>query len=54
MDKDTPAVAVCRSGARSLRAAATLQKLGFTKVASMAGGMIACRWVLILGGSVSR
>ncbi len=43
IDKDTPVVAVCRSGGRSLRAAATLQKLGFTKVASMAGGMIAWR-----------
>ncbi len=42
LDRDRPVVAVCRSGARSAQAVAILQKLGFDRVANMAGGMI--RW----------
>ena len=40
--KDAPVVLVCRSGGRSGRAAEDLEKRGFRKVASMAGGML--RW----------
>lgn len=42
LDRARPVVAVCRSGARSAQAVAILQRLGFTQVANMAGGMI--RW----------
>lgn len=38
-DKDLPVVTVCRSGQRSLGAAATLKNMGFSRVASMTGGM---------------
>lgn len=38
---DEPVVLVCRSGARSGRAAATLVAMGFTRVMNMAGGMMA-------------
>lgn len=34
-------VLVCRSGNRSARATALLQRAGFTRVANLAGGMIA-------------
>ncbi len=37
--RDTPVVLVCRSGGRSAKAALTLLELGFSKVASMRGGM---------------
>ena len=40
--RDRPVVAVCRSGARSAHAVATLAKAGFTDVANLAGGML--RW----------
>ena len=40
-DRKTPLVTVCRSGARSARAARTLKELGFHSVASMRGGMLA-------------
>ncbi len=40
--RDRPVVAVCRSGARSARAVALLQKAGFAEVANLAGGML--RW----------
>jgi len=40
--RDTPVVAVCRSGARSAQAVAMLQKAGFADVANLAGGML--RW----------
>lgn len=43
IDKEAPVVVFCRSGARSARAAASLQKLGFSQVASMRGGMISWR-----------
>ncbi len=42
LDRERPIVAVCRSGARSAQAVAILQRLGFDRVANMAGGMI--RW----------
>ena len=41
--RDRPIVIVCRSGGRSGKAALALTSLGFTKVASMRGGMIAWR-----------
>jgi len=40
--RDQNIVLLCRSGGRSGRAANQFRKLGFTRVASMAGGMI--RW----------
>ncbi|HRG96892.1 MAG TPA: rhodanese-like domain-containing protein [Polyangiaceae bacterium] len=40
-DKDAELVLVCRSGARSGRAAALLTQLGFTKAMNMVGGMLA-------------
>ena len=40
-DRDAPLVLVCRSGGRSGKAALSLRRLGFDKVASMAGGMTA-------------
>ncbi len=42
LDRERPIVAVCRSGARSAQAVVILQRLGFGKVANLAGGMI--RW----------
>ena len=42
LDRERPVVTVCRSGARSAQAVVILQRLGFAKVANMAGGMI--RW----------
>lgn len=42
-DRDAPIVIVCRSGRRSGRAATALESLGFTRVASLTGGML--RWV---------
>jgi glyoxylase-like metal-dependent hydrolase (beta-lactamase superfamily II)/rhodanese-related sulfurtransferase len=40
--KDTPAVMVCRSGARSAQATVMLRNAGYSKVANLAGGML--RW----------
>jgi sulfur dioxygenase len=40
--RDQPVVTVCRSGARSARAAAMLAKAGFAEVANLSGGML--RW----------
>lgn len=40
-DRQAPVILVCRSGGRSGRAAAELRAMGFTKVASMRGGMLA-------------
>lgn len=40
-DRSQPIVTVCRSGGRSARAATELLGLGFTRVASMRGGMMA-------------
>ncbi|HRZ60013.1 MAG TPA: rhodanese-like domain-containing protein, partial [Rubrivivax sp.] len=40
--RDRPIVTVCRSGARSARAAAMLAKAGFEQVANLRGGML--RW----------
>ncbi|HWI36623.1 MAG TPA: MBL fold metallo-hydrolase [Burkholderiales bacterium] len=42
LDKQTPIVAVCRSGARSAQATVILGKAGFDKVANLSGGML--RW----------
>lgn len=39
-DRSEPIVVVCRSGARSGRAARLLESMGFGKVASMRGGML--------------
>lgn len=38
-NKSTPVVMVCQVGARSSRAVATAQKLGYEKVQSLAGGL---------------
>jgi len=40
-DRDAPVVLVCRSGRRSERAADRLRSLGFQRVASLTGGMLA-------------
>ena len=40
-DRHAPLVVICRSGGRSGRAALTLLSMGFEKVASMRGGMLA-------------
>jgi|SRR5688572_16864565 glyoxylase-like metal-dependent hydrolase (beta-lactamase superfamily II)/rhodanese-related sulfurtransferase len=42
IEKHTPVVAVCRSGARSARATLILGNAGFDKVANLSGGML--RW----------
>jgi glyoxylase-like metal-dependent hydrolase (beta-lactamase superfamily II)/rhodanese-related sulfurtransferase len=42
LDRERPVVTACRSGARSAQAAVILQRLGFPRVANLAGGMI--RW----------
>lgn len=39
-DREAPVVVLCRSGGRSGRAAVAMEQMGFTRVASMAGGMI--------------
>lgn len=40
-DKEEPVITICRSGQRSGRVALELEKLGFKRIASMRGGMIA-------------
>ena len=40
LDPAKEIVAVCRSGNRSISAALILQRAGYTKVSSMAGGMM--------------
>ncbi len=40
-DKEEPVIAICRSGRRSGRVALELEKLGFKRMASMRGGMVA-------------
>ena len=42
IDKDRPAVAVCRAGGRSAQATVILRKAGLDRVANLAGGML--RW----------
>lgn len=42
LSKESPIVAVCRAGGRSAQATVILQRKGFEKVASLAGGML--RW----------
>ncbi len=41
MDKDQAVLLVCATGARSTTAAAWLMSMGFSKVASMGGGVVA-------------
>jgi rhodanese-related sulfurtransferase len=41
MDRETPVLLVCATGIRSVTAAAWLASMGFEKVASMAGGVVA-------------
>lgn len=41
LDRGRPTVAVCRSGGRSARAVAILEKDGFERVANLTGGMLA-------------
>jgi glyoxylase-like metal-dependent hydrolase (beta-lactamase superfamily II) len=43
-ERDEPVVVLCRSGGRSASAALALEAMGFTKVASMRGGMLAWRY----------
>ena len=43
LDRHSPLVLVCRSGARSAQGAVLLGKAGFTKIANLAGGML--RWI---------
>ncbi len=40
-DKEKPVITICRSGRRSGRVALDLEKLGFKRIASMRGGMLA-------------
>jgi len=40
-DKESPVITICRSGRRSGRVALELEKLGFKRIASMRGGMVA-------------
>jgi glyoxylase-like metal-dependent hydrolase (beta-lactamase superfamily II)/rhodanese-related sulfurtransferase len=42
IDRDRPAVMVCRSGARSAQATVLLRNAGYSKVANLSGGML--RW----------
>jgi len=42
-DRDQPILLICRSGARSNRAAGELAALGFTRLHNLAGGMMAWR-----------
>jgi len=41
--KDTPLIMVCQTGARSDSACKKLEKLGFSKLNNLAGGINACR-----------
>jgi rhodanese-related sulfurtransferase len=41
LDRERPLIVVCRSGARSMRAAQQLSAIGFENVKSMHGGLIA-------------
>ena len=41
LDPDTPVLIVCATGARSTTAAAWLSAMGFSKPASLAGGLVA-------------
>jgi rhodanese-related sulfurtransferase len=40
-DRERPVLLICRSGARSVRAANALAGMGFTKLYNLAGGMMA-------------
>ena len=52
-DRNQPMVVVCRSGGRSGRAAQLLEAMGFQRVASMAGGMLAWDLRAEAGGAVA-
>ncbi|MCB9682666.1 MAG: MBL fold metallo-hydrolase [Alphaproteobacteria bacterium] len=52
-DKDTPLITVCRSGGRSARAALGLMSMGFDKVVSMRGGMMAWNADELAGAATS-
>lgn len=41
--REVPILLICRSGARSARAAMLLAQLGFTRLYNLAGGMVAVR-----------
>ena len=41
LDRETPVLVVCATGARSTTAAAWLSAMGFSKPASLAGGLVA-------------
>jgi len=41
LDRSIPTLVVCRSGARSARAAEFLSRAGFRSVANLVGGMVA-------------
>lgn len=43
LSRQQPVIAVCRSGGRSAKAAVELARLGFTRVASLRGGLLAWR-----------
>jgi len=43
LDRDTPLVVYCEAGTRSRIAATALRRIGFTHVANLSGGYVACR-----------
>ncbi len=49
--REEPVVVLCRSGRRSAQAARTLEAMGFKRVASMAGGMLAYTQLEDAGGT---
>lgn len=52
--KSDPVVVICRSGRRSLQAAAMLGQLGFTSVYNVQGGMLAWEKAALPVSKVSR
>lgn len=53
-DRDLPILLVCRSGRRSLSAAATLASRGFSRVGSIRGGMVTLSQTVTAGPSNGR
>lgn len=41
LDKDKPVLVYCRSGKRSMKAATTLESMGFKRIVNLDGGMLA-------------
>lgn len=41
LDKSKPVLVYCRSGKRSMKAASTLESMGFTRIVNLDGGMLA-------------